>query len=102
MTTADGVRLGRLDGVGRVAHFFAETDARLRPLGLSDGSRFALPLNQTDLADIVGMTPIHVNRVLKTLREDGMAVFRGGQVDILDRDGLARAAQFDATYLYLE
>jgi CRP-like cAMP-binding protein len=94
-------RLGRLEGVGRVAHFLAETDARLRPIGLSDGRRFALPISQSDLAEIVGLTSIHVNRVLRTLREDGVAVFRQGQVDILDPDRLTQLGQFEGTYLYL-
>jgi CRP-like cAMP-binding protein len=95
-------RLGRLEGPGRVAHFLAETDARLRPIGLSDGRNFALPVNQADLAEIVGITSIHVNRVLRTLREDGIAIIRRGGVEILDFDRLIRLAQFDPTYLYLK
>jgi CRP-like cAMP-binding protein len=45
-------RLGRLDAVGRVAHFLCETNARLMSADLSDGHRFALGLTQTDLAEI--------------------------------------------------
>ena len=95
-------RLGRLDAGGRVAHFLAETDARLRAIGLSDGREYRLPINQTDLSEITGLTSIHVNRVLRMLREEGICTFRSSRVIILDRERLERLGQFDPTYLYLE
>jgi CRP-like cAMP-binding protein len=94
-------RLGRLSAVGKVAHFLLETEARLRAIGLSDGRSFALPITQTDLGEITGLTSIHVNRVLRTLRERELCVFRSSIVELIDHDGLARLAQFDPTYLYL-
>lgn len=51
-------RMGRLDAIGRVAHFFSETNARLSAVGLSDGRRFALALTQADLGEICGLTSI--------------------------------------------
>lgn len=95
-------RLGRLDAVGKVSHFLCETNARLSAIGLSDGRRFALGLTQPDIAEICGLTSIHVNRVLRQLREQELCVFRSSMVDILDLPGLERRAQFDADYLYLE
>lgn len=95
-------RLGRLGAVGRIAHFFAETEARLRAIGLSDGRAFPMPVTQTDLGDIVGLTGIHVNRVLRTLREERICTLRSGRVEILDPARLARAAQLDTAYLYLD
>ena len=95
-------RLGRLDACGRVAHLLCEIDARLGAVGLSDGRRFALPLTQLDLAEACGLTSVHVNRVLRQLREDRLCTFRAGMVDILDPRGLARRGQFDADYLYLD
>ncbi len=95
-------RLGRLDASGRVAHLLCEIDARLGAAGLSDGRRYALPLTQLDLAEACGLTSVHVNRVLRQLREDGLCTFRAGMVDILDPRGLARRGQFDPDYLYLE
>ena len=71
-------------------------------IGLSDGSRFALPLTQTDLADASGLTAVHVNRMLKRLRDDDLLTFRGGEVTIHDWDRLQRVAEFSADYLYLE
>lgn len=94
-------RLGRLDAVGRVAHFLSETNARLLPVGLSDGKRFALGVTQNDLAEICGITNVHANRVLRQLREEGLCVFRSSLVDILDVRGLARRGQFNPDYLYI-
>lgn len=95
-------RLGRLDAAGRVAHFLAETNARLGAIGLSDGTGYDLPVTQTDLAEITGLTSIHVNRVLRMMREEGVCTFRSSRVEIADLDRLERIGQFDPTYLYLE
>lgn len=93
-------RLGRLDAQGRVAHFFAEMETRLRLAGLGDKTEAQLPINQTDVAEACGLTPVHVNRVLRTLREDGLMTFRSGVIEIGDRAGLHRLAEFDDEYLY--
>jgi len=95
-------RLGRLGAMGRVAHFFAETHARLEAIGLGDGSGYDLPITQTDLSEITGLTSIHVNRVLRSLRERRTCVFRSSRVEILDRGQLERIGQFDPAYLYLK
>lgn len=95
-------RLGRLDAVGRVAHFLSETNVRLVSAGLSDGKRFALGLTQGDISEVCGITSVHVNRVLRQLREDGLCIFRSSLVEILDVVGLARRGQFDPAYLYIE
>jgi CRP-like cAMP-binding protein len=95
-------RLGRLDASGRVAHFLAETNARLCAIGLSDGKCFSLPITQTDLSEITGLTSIHVNRVLRMMREERICTFRSSRVEIADLGRLVQIAQFDATYLYLE
>jgi len=95
-------RLGRLDAVGRVAHFLCETNVRLISAGLSDGVRFALGLNQTDLAEICGLTNVHVNRVMRHLREERLCIFRSSLVEILAPDRLAERGQFDPAYLYIE
>lgn len=95
-------RLGRLDAPGRVAHFLSETNARLIAAGLSDGRRFALGLTQVDLAEICGLTSVHINRVMRQLREEGLCAFRSSLVDIQDPAGLAARGEFDPDYLYLE
>ena len=95
-------RLGRLDAMGRIAHFLCETGARLSAVGLSDGRRFDLALTQNDLAEICGVTGIHMNRILRQLREEGLCTYRSSQVEILRPQALAARGQFDPTYLYLE
>jgi hypothetical protein len=70
--------------------------------GLSDGRRFALGLIQSDLAEICGLTSVHVNRVLRQLREDRLCVFRSSLVEILEPERLAARGEFDPAYLYID
>jgi CRP-like cAMP-binding protein len=93
-------RLGRLDAIGRVAHFLCETNARLMAVGLSDGFRFELHLIQSDIAEICGLTNVHVNRVMRSLREENLCVFRSSIVEIIDLPALATRGQFNPSYLY--
>ena len=94
--------LGRRTALARVAHLFCELEVRLGIVGLGEDGCYALALTQTDLAECLGLTSVHVNRTLKELRESGLVEFRGGQVRILDREGLRAAAEFDPAYLYLD
>jgi CRP-like cAMP-binding protein len=96
------VSLGRRAATARVAHFFCEMHARLGVVGLAEPAGFPLDITQTDLAECLGLTSVHVNRVLRKLRESGLAVFRDGRVDILSFDGLKRIAEFDPDYLQIE
>ena len=94
--------LGRRSAVERTAHFFCELFLRLEIVGMTDGNRYALPITQTDLAECLGLTAVHVNRTLKVLREEGLVEFRRRTVIIHDMDGLKRVAEFSPTYLSLE
>lgn len=93
-------RLGRLGADGRVAHFFCEMNARLEMVDMAADGRFTLPATQADLAEACGITGVHANRVLRLMRERGLATFRGGEVRILDAKRLAALAEFDSIYLY--
>jgi CRP-like cAMP-binding protein len=94
--------LGRRTALSRLAHFFCELRVRFALVGLAEANEYRLDLTQADLAECVGLTPIHVNRTLKQLRERGLVGFRGGRVSIQDRAGLERVAEFDPAYLHLE
>jgi CRP-like cAMP-binding protein len=83
----------------RLAHFLLEMATRLSAIGLSDGSTFDLPLTQARLADVLGLSIPHVNRMLRRLREDGLIEMVGPRVRILDRTALAALADFNDTYL---
>jgi CRP-like cAMP-binding protein len=94
--------LGRRTAIARVAQFFCEVYIRLEIVGLAKGGEYALDFTQIDLAECTGLTPVHVNRTLRALREQGLAEFRSGQVRITDLAQLKRCAEFDDTYLSLE
>src|SRR4051812_42978393 len=96
------VSLGRRTAASRLANLICELHVRLGLIGLAEEGGFALDLTQTDLAECLGLTSVHVNRTLKELREQGLMTFRGGQVTIEDSAGLRRLAEFDPAYLYLE
>ncbi len=93
-------RLGRLGAEGRIAHLFCELYARLQMVGLASDGRFTLPMTQPDLAEASGITGVHVNRVLRVLRERGLMTFKGGEVSITDMKGLTAIAEFEPHYLY--
>ncbi|HYJ81638.1 MAG TPA: Crp/Fnr family transcriptional regulator [Allosphingosinicella sp.] len=94
--------IGRRSALARIAHIFCELLVRLRIAGLANESGYALPLTQADLADVTGLTSVHVNRMLKKLRDDDLLTFRGGKVVVGDWERLQRIAEFDPTYLHLE
>ncbi len=96
------VSLGRRSARSRMAHLFCELRVRLGLVGLAEELAYDLPLTQTDLAECLGLTPVHVNRTLKELREEKVVEFRSGRVEITDLRSLEKIAEFDPAYLYLE
>lgn len=93
------VDIGRRDAAERMAHFLLELGARLTLVGLGNKAGYACPLTQYLLADALGLSAVHVNRVLRQLREKGMMTFREGFVAFDNYDRLAEFAHFDPTYL---
>jgi CRP-like cAMP-binding protein len=83
----------------RLAHFLLEMATRLAAIGLSDGNTFDLPLTQAKLADVLGLSIPHVNRMLRRLREDRLIEMTGPRIRIMDRPALAALADFNDTYL---
>jgi len=96
------VSLGRRSAISRISALFCEMKLRFEIVEMTDGLSYDFDLTQTDLAECVGLTPIHVNRTLKELREQSLVQFRSGRVTIQNWDGLTRVAEFDPAYLYLE
>lgn len=94
--------LGQRSGVARAAHLICELYHRLRIVGDVDGESFAFPVNQTELGECLGLTPVHTNRVLRELRERDLVTFRNAHVAIQDLRGLEALAEFDQAYLYLD
>lgn len=87
---------------GRLAHLMAELWHRLAMVRLGDEDGFNLPLTQVEIADACGTTPIHLNRVVRSLREARIMELSRGRVTILDRERLEQAGKFDPAYLYGE
>ena len=93
------VGIGRRNALERTAHFLLELSARLTLVGRGTREGFVCPLSQYQLADALGLSAVHINRVLRELREDGLLTFQKGQVTIHDVDRLAELAEFDRAYL---
>lgn len=91
--------VGRRNAVVRMAHFLLELGARLALVGRMNKDGYSCPLTQYHLADALGLTAIHVNRVLRQLREAGMITFRDGFVAFDDYERLVHFAQFDPSYM---
>ena len=95
-------RVGRLDAIGRLAHFLSETHQRMMAIDRARDGTFDLPLTQQDLGEACGLTSVHVNRVLRRMREDGLATVARGVASIHDQAKLERLGEFDPDYLYLD
>jgi CRP-like cAMP-binding protein len=95
------VAMGRRSALGHFAHLLCELFLRLEAVGQTDGQRFRLPVTQVELGDTLGLSSVHVNRVVQELRSKGMITWTGDVVTILDWAELRKEADFDPTYLYL-
>jgi CRP-like cAMP-binding protein len=93
------VGLGRRNATERMAHFLLELGVRLRLVGLGDKTGFDCPLSQYLLADAMGLSAVHVNRVLRELRENGLLTFQKGRVAFDDYEALVEFSGFDRAYL---
>lgn len=83
-------RLGRMNAHERMSDLLLELLERLELAGLSDGRRYSLPLTQELLADILGLTSVHVNRTLQGMRKAGDIVWKGRELVIVDPLSLHR------------
>jgi CRP-like cAMP-binding protein len=96
------VNVGRRDSITRIAHLLCEFALRLRALGLADEYRYELPMTQEQIADCTGLTPVHVNRVLKELGRLGLIVRDKRAVSIADWNRLQQVGDFSTRYLHFE
>ena len=93
--------MGRRQAPARLAHLVCELFMRLQAVGLVDESTFLLPLTQVQIADVLGIRVVHMNRTLQELRRDNLITWQGQIVTIRDWTRLQAFAEFDATYLSL-
>ena len=96
------VSLGRRPALARTAHLFCELYIRLEIIGRTNGNSYEFPLTQAELAECLGLTPVHINRTLQELRSRKLIELEQRQVTLLDLPKLKEVAEFDPAYLYLE
>jgi len=95
------VSMGQRGANEQMAHVFCELHLRLRSVGLAEDDSFDLPGTQEDLADLMGITPVHVNRTLAVLRENGLIEIAGRCLVIPDVGRLRAFGGFEPSYLHL-
>lgn len=94
------VNIGGRDAYARTAHLLCELYARMENVALVTRQAMHLPLTQIDLAEALGLTPVHVNRMLKRLRSDGLVSLKSQELVIHDIDRLKASAGFNPGYLH--
>jgi len=94
------IGIGRRDAHERIAHLICEMLLRFKGVGLAPDHTFKMPVTQADVADALGLSGVHVNRVLQDLRRDGLITWTNYTVSILKWEELKKLALFDATYLH--
>ena len=95
------VNVGQRSGEERVAHVLCELLVRLRAVGLAQNGAFQLPITQNELGDTTGLSTVHVNRVLQSLRHAELISWRGEDLVILDQEKLFKFAGFTPNYLHI-
>jgi CRP-like cAMP-binding protein len=96
------LNVGRRDARTRTAHLLCEFAMRLEVAGLGEQFDYELPMTQDQLADALGLTPVHVNRTLKALEAEGLIERTRRSVRIVNWKALANVGDFDPNYLHLE
>lgn len=95
------VNIGHREAPIRIAHLFCELSVRNRVALNDENLSFSLPITQTELADLTGMSTVHVNRALQSLRASGMITYSAGVVTIVDWERLIKWSDFNPVYLHL-
>jgi CRP-like cAMP-binding protein len=96
------LNVGRRAAPARVAHVLCELGVRLDAQGLAEEYGYQLPMTQEQLADVVGLTPVHVNRTLKSLESQGLIKRDRRKVSFPDWQALRDVGDFNQRYLHLE
>jgi CRP-like cAMP-binding protein len=96
------LNVGRRNGYERLAHLLCEIVIRIRMVGLGNAEHIHFPLTQAQLAEMTGQTPVHVNRVLKALWNEGLITLVRRTLAVHDLKGLMKRAFFEPGYLHLE
>ena len=96
------VSLGQRTATERLGHLLCELFVRLRGVGLTEGNSCPLPLTQSELGEVLGLSNVHVNRTVQELRRSELIVLKGGRLTIPDFAVLQAASLFNPNYLHLD
>ena len=96
------LNVGRRNARSRLAHLLCEFSVRFKTSALGGGMAYELPMTQEQLGDALGLTPVHVNRVLKSLETEGLITRRKRHIGVADWHALRDAAEFNERYLHLD
>jgi CRP-like cAMP-binding protein len=94
--------LGRRTAKQRLAHLICEMFARMETLGLADQDHFSFPVTQSQLGDALGLSTVHVNRMLQDLRAANLISWKSTVLTVQDAQALRSLADFDPSYLQLK
>ena len=94
------MRNSNLRANARMAHLFCEIFTRAKAANLNQANRCYLPVSQSTLAAALGLTAVHVNRTLQSMRDTGVADLKGGSLIISDFEALAELGEFNPQYLH--
>lgn len=95
------LNVGRRDAKSRLAHMLCELAVRLDAHGLAAGMGYHLPMTQAELADALGLTPVHLNRVIRLLEVDGLLQRSKRELSFPDWERMRDLADFNECYLHL-
>jgi CRP-like cAMP-binding protein len=94
--------IGRRTSSARIAHLMCEVYVKLQIVGLAVNNQIDWPITQEEIGDALGLSSVHVNRILQELRGDGLITLERRTLTIHDWEGLQAAGEFDAGYLHLK
>jgi CRP-like cAMP-binding protein len=94
--------MGRQSALGNTAHLLCEMYVRQKEVLQMVDTTFQMPLTQSKLADTLGLSAVHTNRIVRELRESGFVEWQGNRVTIRDWSGLRELGEFDPTYLSMQ
>jgi CRP-like cAMP-binding protein len=96
------VNLGHRSADKRVAHLICEMLLRSKAVGLTNDDSFELPLTQEELGDTMGLSTVHINRMMMELRGQGLITTKGKRVVVHDLDRMMQFSEFNPNYLHQE
>ena len=96
------LNVGQRDAVPRIGHLFCELLMRLQVVGLVTNNSYKLPLTQTEIGDTTGLSFVHVNRCMQTLRSLNLISFKGKLIVVEDIERLISFTGFNSNYLHLK